>query len=220
MELRAAEGSRTERLGGPGQASGTQTAAERRRTCAFDTLAVSSRASEAAPGSSRPGGAEACPGGACLTAGLWLRPRWARPGMGSGAAGTGTTVPTALTAPSSLSEVWPTRGTCRGASPRLPGEGRRPGRGTPLGWQRRARLLAPPTLSAQELPGWLGAGLGFAFPAPLLWEWRAGVARVGSGWQSRDCLPGTAQHPLWSWGKYHQPAPVARARFLFFSGKR
>lgn len=40
MELRAAEGSRAERLGGPGQASGAETSAERRRTCAFDTLAA------------------------------------------------------------------------------------------------------------------------------------------------------------------------------------
>lgn len=40
MELWAAEGSRAERLGGPGQASGAEGSAERRRTCAFDTLAA------------------------------------------------------------------------------------------------------------------------------------------------------------------------------------
>lgn len=129
MELWAAEGSRAERLGGPGQASGAEGSAERRRTCAFDTLAVSSRARQPL-GSSRAGSAEACPWGACLTAGLWLRARWARPGLGSGAAGTETSVPTALTVPSLLPEVLPTGGTCRRASPGLPEEGRRPGRGT------------------------------------------------------------------------------------------
>lgn len=36
-----------------------------------------------------------------------------------------------------------------------------------LGWQRRAQLLAPPTLDSLESPGWLGAGLDFGFPAPL-----------------------------------------------------
>lgn len=122
------EGSRAERLGGPGQACGAETSAERRRTCAFDTLAVSSRATQPL-GSSWAGSAEACPGGACLTVGLGLRARWARPGLGSGAAGTETTVPTALTVPSLLAEVWPTGGICGRASPGLPEEGRRPGRG-------------------------------------------------------------------------------------------
>lgn len=58
------------------------------------------------------------------------------------------------------------------------------------GWQRRAQLLAPPTLDSLEPPGWLGARLDFGFPAPpLLLEARAGAARVGSHWQSCDCPP-------------------------------
>lgn len=81
-----------------------------------------------------------------------------------------------------------------------------------LGWQRRAQLLAPPTLDSLEPPGCLGARLDFGFPAPLMSEARTGAARVGSDWQSRDCRPRTANHPLWSWGKYHQSAPVAWAR--------
>ncbi|TKC48023.1 hypothetical protein EI555_000312, partial [Monodon monoceros] len=38
VELKAAEGRGAERLGGPGQASGEETAVERRRICAFDIL--------------------------------------------------------------------------------------------------------------------------------------------------------------------------------------
>lgn len=91
------------------------------------------------------------------------------------------------------------------------GAGTLTARGVALsGWQRRAQLLAPPTLDSLEPPGWLGARLDFAFPAPpLMSEARAGAARVGSHWQSRDCPPRTANHPLWSWGKYLQPGPVA-----------
>jgi hypothetical protein len=72
-----------------------------------------------------------------------------------------------------------------------------------LGWRRRAQLLAPPILDSLELPGWLGAGQDLDFPAPQMREARAGAARVGRDWQSRDCLPRTANHPLWSWGKSH-----------------
>lgn len=123
VELRAAEGSRAERLGGPGQASGAETSAERRRTCAFDTLAVSSVRARQPLGSSRAGGAEACPSGSLLGRGPWTQAPPVR-------AGPGTTVSTALTVPSSPSEVWPTRGTCERASPGLPEERRRPGRGS------------------------------------------------------------------------------------------
>lgn len=35
-----------------------------------------------------------------------------------------------------------------------------------LGWQRRAQLLAPPTLDSLELPGWLGARLDLDFQCP------------------------------------------------------
>lgn len=38
MELKAAEGRGAERLGGPGQASGEETAVERWRICAFDII--------------------------------------------------------------------------------------------------------------------------------------------------------------------------------------
>lgn len=89
-----------------------------------------------------------------------------------------------------------------------------------LGWQRRAQLLAPPTLDSLELPGWLGARLDLDFPVPQMREASAGAARIGRDGQSRDCLPQTANHPLWSWGKSHQPTSVAWLRFLFFSGKR
>lgn len=101
------------------------------------------------------------------------------------------------------------------------GAGTLTARGVALsGWQRRAQLLAPPILDSLEPPGWLGAWLDFGFPAPpFLLEARAGAARVGSHWQSCDCPPRTANHPLWSWGKYLQPGSVACARLLFFSGK-
>lgn len=64
MELRVAEGSGAERLGGPGQASGAETSVERRRTCVFDILEVSLLCGAAPRGRSRAGGAEAFPWGA------------------------------------------------------------------------------------------------------------------------------------------------------------
>lgn len=55
MELRTAEWSRAERLGGPGQASGADTSVGWGRTCVFDTSEVSLRCG-AAPEGAGPSG--------------------------------------------------------------------------------------------------------------------------------------------------------------------
>lgn len=140
MELRAAEGSGAERLGGPGLAGRAETSVEGRRTCAFDILEVSLRCGAAPEGAGpsrlrlRPVPGEPASPEAVSEAG---------PGLGSGAASPGVTVPTALTALSTpWSEVWPTGGAWKEASRAVSGgcvrvrgrgegwRGRRPGRGT------------------------------------------------------------------------------------------
>lgn len=180
MELWAAEGSRTEWLGGPGQASGAETSVERRRTCAFDTLKVSGRCGAAPEGAGPGGGAEACPRGSPL------RPR-AGSGPGSGGGRPRATVPTALTAPPTPARPGPKCGPGRGWPGRR-GEGCADA-GRDLAPRARALVAAArpalPRLSPSALggqgcrPARIPSSRGFSALG-------AAAAHVGLRWHPRD----------------------------------
>ena len=119
MELKAAEGSGAERLGGPGQASGEETSVERRRTCAFDTLEVSLWCGAAPEGAGPSRRRRGLSPGSLPARGLCPRPRRAGPGFRGDQSGGNCSNRSDCSLPP-WSEVWPTGAPGRERAGRSP----------------------------------------------------------------------------------------------------